>query len=343
MEFFRPTGKSVWMGRDLARTDDWIFSLPQAALADIDAALPLVEGLEPTDIRAEDFPLPSLAPHFAAWRAEIESGRGFIIIRGLPADKYSLTQLKQLYWAFGLRFGVPVPQSFLGDRIGDIMDVSDEEPDPRKRRGYHSGGLQHTHTDSSDIVSMLSIRTAKAGGASRLASAHAVHNLMLDTCPGLLQKFYEGFFLRGTDTDAAAAGRPALSEHRIPAFTYQDGWLNCAYVRGYVDRAVRAGDVSLSPEEQAAVEAFAAFSNHAEVMLDIMLLPGDMQFFNNRTVLHGRAHFEDHPEKALRRHLLRLWLTVPAWPRLARVQDKHSDEDKQKWAENARKLADATA
>ena len=44
--------------------------------------------------------------------------------------------------------------------------------------------------------------------------------------------------------------------------------------------------------------------------------PGDFQFINNRTILHGRAHFEDHEAKDQRRHLYRLWLNVPEWPRM---------------------------
>ena len=57
-----------------------------------------------------------------------------------------------------------------------------------------------------------------------------------------------------------------------------------------------------------------------------------MQFVNNRTMLHGRAHFEDHPEKERRRHLLRLWLSVDEWPPMAKLQTMHSDAVKVKWA-----------
>jgi alpha-ketoglutarate-dependent taurine dioxygenase len=35
---------------------------------------------------------------------------------------------------------------------------------------------------------------------------------------------------------------------------------------------------------------------------------GDMQFVNNRTVLHSRTAFQDHEEPRRRRHLLRLWM-----------------------------------
>jgi hypothetical protein len=213
-----------------------------------------------------------------------------------------------------------MPQSFLGDRLGTVMDLTDEEPERRLRRGYHSAGAQFVHTDACDVVGMISIRTAKLGGASRLASAHAVHNLMLDLCPDLLTMLYEGFVCRMPDSDAEAMGVPPLIPHRVPAYKLENGWLNCHYVRGYVTRAVAAGDHQLSPRELAAMDVFASLGNHPDVLIEMLLEPGDFQMFNNRTVLHGRAHFEDYPEKVRRRHLKRLWLSVDDWPKIPREQ-----------------------
>ena len=45
--------------------------------------------------------------------------------------------------------------------------------------------------------------------------------------------------------------------------------------------------------------------------LDTMLEPGDMVFLNSHTSYHARTEFEDHPEPERKRHLLRLWLSVP--------------------------------
>ena len=44
-----------------------------------------------------------------------------------------------------------------------------------------------------------------------------------------------------------------------------------------------------------------------------LLEPGDLQFLNNRLVLHGRTSFEDYPELERKRHLLRVWLKMPDW------------------------------
>ena len=41
------------------------------------------------------------------------------------------------------------------------------------------------------------------------------------------------------------------------------------------------------------------------------LAPGDMQFVYNHTNLHDRTGFTDWPDPEQRRHLLRLWLSLP--------------------------------
>ena len=43
----------------------------------------------------------------------------------------------------------------------------------------------------------------------------------------------------------------------------------------------------------------------------MQLQPGDMQFVYNHSLLHDRTAFVDWPDPAKRRHLLRLWLSIP--------------------------------
>ena len=42
-----------------------------------------------------------------------------------------------------------------------------------------------------------------------------------------------------------------------------------------------------------------------------MFQPGDIQFVNNHVALHSRTAFDDWPEEDRRRHLLRMWMSVP--------------------------------
>lgn len=344
-EILRPSGRSVWLGKDLSRTQDWIFPLSKDAIAEVDDCVKRLRanGKRLEEIGREDFPFTSIAAQIDGFKDELATGRGFVIVRGLPSENYSDDELGKIFWGFGTHLGLAVPQSFLGDRLGTVMDLTDEEPERRLRRGYHSAGAQFVHTDACDIVGMISIRKAKAGGASRLASAHTVHNLMHDLCPDLLRQLYEGFVCRMPDSDAEAMGVAPLIPRRVPAYKFENGWLNCHYVRGYVTRAVAAGDHALTPRELAAMDVFASLGNHPDVLIEMLLEPGDFQIFNNRTVLHGRAHFEDHPEKARRRHLKRLWLSVDDWPKIPQAQGVLYGENLWKWEEFARKRAHAAA
>jgi hypothetical protein len=43
---------------------------------------------------------------------------------------------------------------------------------------------------------------------------------------------------------------------------------------------------------------------------------GDLQLLNNYVVIHSRTNFEDHEEPERKRHLLRLWLSIPQGQRL---------------------------
>ena len=60
-----------------------------------------------------------------------------------------------------------------------------------------------------------------------------------------------------------------------------------------------------------ALDLFDTLANSPELSFSMRLQPGDMQFVYNHTLLHDRTGFEDWPDDANKRHLLRLWLAVP--------------------------------
>src|SRR5262245_51647897 len=279
---YRPSGRSVWLGKDLVRTDDWIVRLSPATLEEIDAAVSRLRGRNAYDVPVarEEFPLATMADDLARMRQEIATGRGFFVFRGLDRDRYCDNELGLIFRGFGAHFGHELTQSAFGDRLGDIRDISDILVERSKRRGYQSGGFQTAHTDPSGevgIVAMLSLKMAMSGGESLIASAHTVHNMLLDWCPDLLGEFYQGFVLRRPEADAERMGRPALIGN-VPSFCYENGWLNCDFQHGYMRRAVEHGDTTISPKQEAALGAFVAVSNHPDVMLKMLLEPGDFQF-----------------------------------------------------------------
>jgi hypothetical protein len=150
----RPSGRSVWLGKDIVQTDDWIVRLSPATLQEIDASVSRLRGRNAYDtpVKRDEFPLTTMAEDLSRMRQEIATGRGFFVFRGLDKDRYSDNELGLIFRGFGAHFGHELTQSAFGDRLGDIRDISDILADRSKRRGYQSGGFQTAHTDPSGEV-----------------------------------------------------------------------------------------------------------------------------------------------------------------------------------------------
>ena len=156
---YRQSGRSVWLGKDLVQTDDWIVRLSPATLEEIDAAVSRLRGRNAYDapVAREEFPLTTMAGDLARMRAEIATGRGFFVFRGLDRDRYCDNELGLIFRGFGAHFGHELTQSAFGDRLGDIRDISDILIERSKRRGYQSGGFQTAHTDPSGEVGIVAM------------------------------------------------------------------------------------------------------------------------------------------------------------------------------------------
>ena len=75
----------------------------------------------------------------------------------------------------------------------------------------------------------------------------------------------------------------------------------------------------LAQMTDAEIEALALVGEVAQrpdVCIEMDFKHGDIQFLNNRVILHARTDYSDPEDPALKRHLLRLWLMVDSWPPL---------------------------
>ena len=135
----------------------------------------------------------------------LRNGCGFLMLRGLPRDRYSDDDMARIYFGLGAYIGTTMTQSYLGDLLGHVVDVSDLEP---KSRGYRKGGGQLMHTDSCDIIGLMCLRTAISGGESRISSALTVHNWLAEHRPDLLE-----VLAARPVPQAHRRGRPARHPH----------------------------------------------------------------------------------------------------------------------------------
>ena len=85
------TGPAAWKGGDFAADTSWIHHLTAREIALLDTALARVKarGLTFSDFSREDFPIEELAPFLKPFADELENGRGFLLLRGLPVERYS--------------------------------------------------------------------------------------------------------------------------------------------------------------------------------------------------------------------------------------------------------------
>src|SRR5207253_913540 len=76
---------------DFVRDESWIVRLSAEEIAEIDAALRSAQrhGISIETVTRNGFSLPTLAKLLAEARRELEYGRGFVLLRGIPVERYS--------------------------------------------------------------------------------------------------------------------------------------------------------------------------------------------------------------------------------------------------------------
>ena len=180
------TGPALWMGSELARSDDWKIRLTARDIEELDSALAAIarKNIPFQDITVDDFPLPRLGRRLKEFADELEQGRGFGVIRGIPVENYSEDACKIISWGICSYLGAVIPQSLQGDFINHVIDLTDVKsttnPDlvhivkREELRANHTGGELDWHTDSTDIIGLFCLKKARAGGTSRLASSAMV-------------------------------------------------------------------------------------------------------------------------------------------------------------------------
>ena len=302
-------GPAAWHGPELAAARDWIHELSADEIAEIEQAVRSAKASGKTldTLSREDFPLPMVAKRIAHARDFLENGKGIYQFRGIRIGDYSKDDLRLLYWGLGRHIGTAVSQSKDGDILGDVRNVGVDIHSPQGR-GYKSNQRLNFHTDSADVVGLFVLCVAKSGGLSKVASSVAAHNEILRRRPDLLDVLYQPFHWSWNQQEPAGG----LPYYPQPIFSMYEGKFSCRYIRGQIRNAqLYEGVPKLTPTQIEAMDLIDELANSPEFHFAYMFKPGDLQLLCNHTCFHARTAFEDHPEHDRRRHLLRMWLSVP--------------------------------
>ena len=312
-------GRTVWRGLDLERSGDWIRTLNRTQVQEIDAALSAVKraGKALLGFGRADFPLPETSRLLADVNEELENGRGAVRLRGVPVERYSEDDLRQIFWGIGQHLGTPLFQSRNHEIMGEVRDETHDaapsfiDSGPGKvvssRARSRSSGPLRFHTDRCDVIALFCVSNGIAGGVSKLASIPMIHNEMLRRRPDLLEELFADYWRsRPADEDGAHAER----FFALPVFGLRGGRITSQYSRTYVEQAQEFAEVPrLRKSQNEALDLLAEIAE--EICLYSAFEPGDIQLLNNHVVYHGRTAYEDDLASGQSRLLLRLWLSVP--------------------------------
>jgi len=296
---------AAWKGSELALRENWRETLSDAEVAELDRALAVARatGKPMGALTKEDFPLPTLSKKIDRWRDEVRSGRGFQVLRGVPVTRWPQSDAELFFWCFGQHFGTPGAQNPQADLLGHVRDTG-ESPD--EVRHYRTRVNINLHCDAADVVGLLCLTKAKHGGQSRIVSSVSVYNELLGRRPDLVDRLYEPFMM---DTK----GEGGVRYLPVRPCRFDAGRLRTFYHTDYFRSAVGfEGESMLPPEARELLDLYNEIADSPDLYVDMDLEPGDVQLLSNHTVLHARTDYEDYPEPERRRHLLRLWISLPS-------------------------------
>lgn len=306
----------AWTAQEARQDTSWTLRLSSRQADSIKQALRHARSLDKPLLEWEqaDFPLDADTQAFLRQAIATTQGRwGLCLVKGFPVDDWTEEETRMAYWGMGLYMGVGRPQNRASDFITDVRDAGGSYK-VKGGRGYNTNAELDFHIDSSDVVALLCRRTAKSGGGSKVVSSIALHDEIARLRPDLLLVTYQPLF--HSYQGAQDPSQPPY--YRCPVFAIGDDYFCARMNRKNIVAAQRDFPEvpRLTPQQNEAIELIEALMAGDRLCYTMELERGDFQILNSYVTLHSRTAFEDYDDPDQKRHLLRLWLSVPGSQRL---------------------------
>lgn len=295
-----------------AQRDEWTWHLGREAIAEIEAAVAgcIARECAILGITRADFSLPRFGETLAAVRQQALWGTGVAVIRGLPISRWSVEEAAIAFWGLGTYLGQTLSQNAQGHVLGHVKNLGLDYADANTR-GYQTSARLPYHTDSSDLVALLCLRTAREGGLSSVASSSRIYAEMQARRPDLAKALAQPV-CRSRWGEVSDGQKPWFE---MPVFNLFVGGVSTTYVRSAINKAQKLPGVpQISDEQIEAMDMLDALACDPEFHFDMTFAPGDVQIVNNHYLLHSRTQYVDHDDAGERRHLLRLWFACNDGP-----------------------------
>ncbi|MFT4547700.1 MAG: hypothetical protein ACI9MB_001647, partial [Verrucomicrobiales bacterium] len=244
-----------------------------------------------------------IAPILTGIQASLEEGCGAAMLRGfrVAADP------RETFLAIGEKIGTPISQSAAGELVFGVRDAGHGDDDPRAR-GPNTRKKLSYHSDRCDVIGFMCLNQARCGGENYLVSSAAIYNEILASRPDLLEVLMQPFYYLRHTVDTGND----KTYCRQPVFSFSGGKFACNLLRVLIERAHATAELpDLTALQKEALDYIAQLADSPAMHVSFMQQPGDLLFLNNWVTLHRRSEFEDHAEEEKKRHILRIWLSVP--------------------------------
>ena len=301
---------SVWTAQDLAKDKSWLITVSEGELEDLRYIASTIRPRIAEDpnqlllLTRDDLPIGRFAKTLAKVRHGLRDGLGLAIVRGLPVEEWDRLDLMIAYWAIGRYLGRALSNNGEGDMIGHVLDAGRNYDNPN-HRGYQTKVTMDFHIDQCDVVCLLCLQTARAGGLSKLVSSTAVYNETLNRRPDLIDVLSQPFYW--SRHGEVSPGQKHW--YTAPILNFLEGYLSTSCGPKHIEKGHLLSDTPDITSEQ--IEAIKLWEEICEDLhVEIAFEKGDIQFLNSAVTMHTRTAYEDWSEPERRRHLWRLWLSM---------------------------------
>ncbi|RSL52798.1 hypothetical protein CEP53_007971 [Fusarium sp. AF-6] len=284
------TGPLVWSGVEFQGDSTYTLRLSEDEVEEIDNALASFKtlGLDGDEVSRDNFPLPNLSRRLRSSSETLHMGRGFVVIRGLEASRYTVEDNVTIFLGVASYIAEKRGrQDRKGNMLSHVTDSKQWTAPVSARHGIHTNGALVRHS-------------AEKGGYTYLSSAWTVFNDLLNREPEVVKT------LLTPNWPVQLSGRKA-SCYLAPVLSFHDGKLLASLDPARLGPHPSMSNTNiptLTEDQLHALQAVSEAASQSEVRLDLQT--GDLLFFNNLALVHRRDAYTDHASSS--RHMVRLWL-----------------------------------
>jgi hypothetical protein len=301
--------RANWMGADLPQRPDWCHQLTPDEIEECIAFASEYErsnGAEDLSLSFESM-LPTFFGRLKRIQADLETGSGATRLTGFPVDQVSDDAVERIFLLAMTQVGTPVSQSIHGETVFHVRDEGYKEGDPRAR-GPSSKNRLTFHSDRCDVISFLCLQDAKHGGDNQIVSSIAIFEKIERERPDLARVLMEPFWYQRHNVDTGNKN----AFYQQPVFSIYQERFASSLLRVLIDRAYQSPDIpEMTTLQREGLDLIEELACRSEMHLEFRQERGDIVLLNNFVTLHRRTAFEDHQDENRRRHLLRVWLSMP--------------------------------